>query len=141
MSEQGAQDVRRLAAKQVAPERAAELIAAWRRQGATVVLAAGGFDLIDAATARTLAEARPRGGRLVVAVQGDRSVAALGPGRPVLGASQRATVAAALRAVDLVIVLDDAGAEPTLESLGADLEIPGPESQLAQRLREHARRR
>jgi rfaE bifunctional protein nucleotidyltransferase chain/domain len=57
--------------------------------------------------------------RLVVAVNGDRSVGALkGPGRPILTAADRAELVAGLRAVDYVVVFE----EPDVGALLLDLE-------------------
>ena len=84
------------------------------RTGERVVLANGVFDLLHVGHARYLAAARSLGDRLVVAVNGDRSTAALkGAGRPVVPAADRAAVVAALRGVDAVVIFD----EPTLDDL------------------------
>ncbi|HEY6865898.1 MAG TPA: adenylyltransferase/cytidyltransferase family protein [Candidatus Eisenbacteria bacterium] len=97
---------------------AREQVAAWRRAGEVVVLANGVFDVLHVGHARHLADARALGTRLVVAVNGDRSAAALkGVGRPVVGAADRARLIAALRPVDLVVVFE----EPTVEDLIAEL--------------------
>ncbi len=96
----------------------AAAVARWRAAGERVVLCNGVFDLLHVGHVRYLAEARALGSRLVVAVNGDRSAAALkGPGRPVLHAHDRAVMVAALRGVDLVAVFE----EPTVEALLAEL--------------------
>ena len=98
--------------------RAREQVAAWREAGEVVVLANGVFDLLHVGHARHLAGARALGTRLVVAVNGDRSAAALkGAGRPVVSAQDRARLIAALRPVDLVVVFE----EPTVEVLLGEL--------------------
>jgi bifunctional ADP-heptose synthase (sugar kinase/adenylyltransferase) len=97
----------RAAEKQVTLSRASELVAAWRAAGETVVLARGVFDLLWVRHARYLGAARALGTRLVVAVSSDASAAAPGRPRPVLGAEHRATLVAGLRAVDLVVVLEE----------------------------------
>ncbi|MGH7743148.1 MAG: adenylyltransferase/cytidyltransferase family protein, partial [Candidatus Eiseniibacteriota bacterium] len=89
-------------------------VARWRAAGDRVVLANGVFDLLHVGHARYLAGARALGDRLVVAVNGDRAAAALkGGGRPVVPASDRAAMIAALRGVDAVVIFE----EPTLDEL------------------------
>ena len=88
-------------------------IAAWRAAGGTIVLANGVFDVLHVGHVRYLEAARRLGTHLVVGVNGDRATAALkGRGRPVLLASDRARLVAALRAVDLVVVFE----EPTADA-------------------------
>jgi rfaE bifunctional protein nucleotidyltransferase chain/domain len=64
--------------------------------------------------------------RLIVAVNDDRSVAALkGEGRPILPASERAELVAALRGVDYVVVFGDATAERLLRLVKPDVHCKG----------------
>jgi rfaE bifunctional protein nucleotidyltransferase chain/domain len=105
-------------AKIVTREEAASRAARWRAGGETVVLANGVFDLLHVGHARYLAGARAQGTKLVVAINGDRSAAALkGAGRPVLGAEERALLVASLRVVDLVVLFEDG----TVDGLLAEL--------------------
>ena len=105
------------ARKVVALDEAAAAIAAWRRAGQRVVLATGAFDLMGAAHARALTDARATAERLVVGVLDDRAAAeALGAGGPVVAAEERARLVAALRVVDRVVVL----ARDEDAALGAD---------------------
>ena len=89
----------------------AELVSATRRdrdEGRTIAFANGCFDLLHVGHVRYLLGAAAEGDRLVVAVNGDRSVKALkGPGQPILPASDRAELVAAIRGVDYVVVFDD----------------------------------
>ena len=92
--------------------------ASWRAAGDRVVLANGVFDLLHVGHLRYLEEARALGTRLVVAVNGDASVAGRkGPGRPVVLASDRAALVASLRCVDMVLLFDD----PTVDALLREL--------------------
>ena len=85
-----------------------------RRQGKTIAFANGCFDLLHVGHIRYLRGAAAEADRLVVAVNDDRSVAALkGPGRPILTASDRAELVGALRGVDYVVIFGD----PTVERL------------------------
>jgi len=95
-------------------DRAARAAHAWRAAGERVVLANGVFDLLHVGHARYLAAARALGERLVVAVNGDASAAALkGAGRPVVAAADRAALVAAMRGVDAVMIFE----EQTLDDL------------------------
>src|SRR4051812_29281726 len=89
-------------------------VAADRAAGRTIAFANGCFDLLHVGHVRYLQAAAGEADRLVVAVNDDRSVAALkGPNRPVIKAADRAELVAGLRGVDYVVVF----AEPTVESL------------------------
>jgi rfaE bifunctional protein nucleotidyltransferase chain/domain len=102
----------------VSREQAAADAAAWRASGERVVLANGVFDLLHVGHVRYLREARALGERLIVAVNGDASVAGKkGPGRPVLLARDRAALVASLRGVDRVVLFDD----PTVDALLREL--------------------
>lgn len=100
------------AARVVDPARAAAAVLAWRAAGARVALARGDFDLLTVGHVRQLAAARARAERLVVAVRDDRDAGSGVPGRPVLPVRDRAALVAALRGVDLVVVLGAGDAAP-----------------------------
>ncbi len=85
------------------------LVAQARRQGETVVMTNGCFDLLHAGHVHYLQAARRLGDRLVVAVNDDASVRALkGPGRPLVPLPGRMHVLAALAAVDWVVPFAEA---------------------------------
>src|SRR5215468_12345332 len=99
-------------------EEAARLAAAWRREGKRVVLANGCFDLLHVGHVRYLQAARGLGDALIVAVNGDASVRRLkGPGRPVMGAEERAELVGALAGVDLVVVFEEDSADRVIDAL------------------------
>lgn len=76
-----------------------------RAAGRRVVFTNGCFDLLHVGHVRYLRAAADLADRLVVAVNDDASVRALkGAGRPVLGASDRAEIVAAIRGVAYVVV-------------------------------------
>ncbi len=103
---------------------ALDLAARWAAAGERVVLVRGSFDLLDAPMARALAAARVRGARLIVAVRDDVSASRrLGAGRPVVPVDERARVVAALRGVDVVVVVDDAAALALADAVGTAAEI------------------
>ena len=98
----------------VSEDRLTELIADDRASGKTIALANGCFDLLHVGHVRYLRGASLEADRLIVAVNDDRSVAALkGQGRPVQIAVERAEIVAALEMVDYVIVFS----EPTVTNL------------------------
>ena len=93
---------------------AARAVRAAQRRGERVVLTAGCFDLLHVGHARSLAEARSMGDRLVVGVNADATLRALkGNKRPIVPARQRAELIAALGCVDWVVSF----AEPTPRAL------------------------
>ncbi len=103
-----------------------QAIAADRAAGRTIALANGCFDLLHVGHVRYLQGAAAEADRLIVAVNDDRSVAALkGPGRPVLPAADRAELIAALAGVDYVVVFSDPNVERLLNLLRPDVHCKG----------------
>jgi D-glycero-beta-D-manno-heptose 1-phosphate adenylyltransferase len=103
-----------------------EAVARDRAAGKTVAFANGCFDLLHVGHVRYLQGAAGEADRLIVAVNDDRSVAGLkGPGRPILPASERAELVAALRGVDYVVVFGDLDVERLLLLLRPDVHCKG----------------
>lgn len=101
---------------------------AWRRdQSGPVVFTNGVFDLLHRGHVEYLEAARAEGGALVVGVNSDASVRALGkgPGRPVVPEGDRARVLAGLAAVDCVVVFAEPTPEALLERLRPDILVKG----------------
>jgi len=97
-----------------------------RRPGTRVVLANGLFDLLHVGHVRYLKAARRLGTLLVVAVNDDRSARRLrGPGRPIVGAADRARLVAALEGVDYVVLFGSGTAAPLLRRLRPDVQCKG----------------
>ncbi|MCB0096257.1 MAG: SIS domain-containing protein [Caldilineaceae bacterium] len=89
-----------------------------RAAGRKIVTTNGCFDLLHAGHVQFLHRARAQGDLLVVALNSDKSVHALkGSGRPILAETDRATMLAALRAVDYVVIFDDLLPNLTLEQI------------------------
>ena len=78
-----------------------------------VVLTNGVFDLLHVGHLRYLRQARAEGDLLVVGVNSDASAARLKPGRPVVPATERAELVAALDPVSYVVIFD----APTADDL------------------------
>ncbi|HEV8673409.1 MAG TPA: adenylyltransferase/cytidyltransferase family protein [Methylomirabilota bacterium] len=99
-----------------------------RAAGHRVVLANGCFDLLHVGHVRYLAAARALGDLLIVGLNSDASVRRLkGPGRPLMPATERAELVAALAAVNHVVVFDDDTADrlvtvlrPAVHAKGTD---------------------
>jgi rfaE bifunctional protein nucleotidyltransferase chain/domain len=101
-------------------------VAADRAAGLTIAFANGCFDLLHVGHVRYLQASAAEADRLIVAVNDDRSVAALkGAGRPVLSAVDRAELVSALRGVSYVIVFSDATVERLLRRIRPDVHCKG----------------
>jgi len=105
---------------------AAEVAAAVRARGGTVVATGGCFDLLHAGHVRALQAARALGDCLVVLLNSDASVARLkGPDRPLVAEADRAAVLAALACVDAVLVFEEDDPRAALETIRPDLWAKG----------------
>jgi D-glycero-beta-D-manno-heptose 1-phosphate adenylyltransferase len=97
-----------------------------RRQGRTIALANGCFDILHVGHVRYLDGASREADRLVVAINDDASVRRLkGNGRPLVTAAARAEVVAALRGVDYVVVFPDQTVDRLLGMLKPDVHCKG----------------
>jgi rfaE bifunctional protein nucleotidyltransferase chain/domain len=97
-----------------------------RREGRSIALANGCFDVLHVGHVRYLAGAKAEADVLVVGVNGDESVRRLkGPGRPVLLAEDRALLVAAFKAVDHVVVFAEDDVRTLLDVLRPDVHCKG----------------
>lgn len=91
-----------------------ERVGTARNSGARIIFANGCFDVLHVGHVRYLAGAKALGDLLIVGINSDEQVAIQkGEGRPVLPATERAEIVAALESVDYVTIFD----EPTVEQL------------------------
>jgi rfaE bifunctional protein nucleotidyltransferase chain/domain len=112
--------------KIVSRQRLNSLVAEHKKRGQKVVFANGCFDILHVGHVRYLEAARQIGDILIVAVNSDASVGSLkGPGRPILDESARASLVAALRAVDYVVIFSEQTAAPLLRDLLPDIHAKG----------------
>ena len=96
------------------------------RQGRTIVMANGVFDLLHVGHLRYLESARALGDMLVVAVNSDASTRAYkGPDRPVIPEDERAELVAGFACVDYVVVFDEPNVEHVLRTLQPDVQAKG----------------
>lgn len=85
-----------------------ELVSGWKQAGEKVVFTNGCFDLIHRGHVDYLAKARDLGQRLIVAINTDRSVAALkGLHRPLQDEQSRLQIMASFAFTDAVILFDE----------------------------------
>jgi rfaE bifunctional protein nucleotidyltransferase chain/domain len=103
-----------------------EAISRERATGRTMAFANGCFDLLHVGHVRYLQGAAAQADRLIVAVNDDRSVAALkGAGRPILTAADRTELVCALRGVDYVVVFGELTVERLLTLLEPHVHCKG----------------
>jgi rfaE bifunctional protein nucleotidyltransferase chain/domain len=102
------------------------VLAEHRRARRKIVLANGVFDLLHAGHVRYLQAARAEGDLLVVGINSDASARRLkGEGRPILTERARATLVAALDAVDYVVIFDEPDVNSLLRELQPDVHAKG----------------
>jgi len=106
-------------------------LAQWRSDGMRIGFTNGCFDLLHPGHIRLLVAARGACDKLIVGLNSDASVAKLkGRDRPIQNQTARAEVLAALEAVDLVVIFDEATpidliriVEPAVLVKGADYQV------------------
>jgi D-glycero-beta-D-manno-heptose 1-phosphate adenylyltransferase len=102
------------------------LVAEWRRNRETVVLANGCFDLLHVGHIRYLRAAKALGGRLVVAINSDASAHRLkGKGRPLMPEQERAEIIAALQDVDAVVVFSEPDVRALVREIRPEVQAKG----------------
>ena len=131
------------ASRVVTLDRLAAALDAPRRDGSTIALANGLFDVLHVGHLRYLEAAAHEADFLVVAINSDASARALkGPSRPYVEQEQRAELIAGFECVDHVIIFDELTVEPVLRTLRPDVHCKGtdytedtvPEAEVAREL-------
>jgi len=109
------------------PEELAAVLAARRREeDVTVALANGCFDLLHAGHIAFLQGAAEEADILVVGINADATVRQLkGPGRPIMGAADRAHLVASLAVVDYATVFAEPTADRLIELIRPDVHCKG----------------
>ena len=103
-----------------------EKVEQWRRAAERIILANGNFDLLHVGHVRYLRGAKALGGKLVVAINSDRSVRALkGEGRPIMPEQERAEIVSALADVDAVIVFPELDVRSIIREIRPDIHAKG----------------
>jgi rfaE bifunctional protein nucleotidyltransferase chain/domain len=97
-----------------------------RRSSRKIAFANGVFDLLHVGHVRYLEAARAEADLLVVGINSDSSTRKLkGPGRPILTERARATLVAALRSVNYVVIFDELDVNSLLKELQPDVHAKG----------------
>lgn len=97
-----------------------------RREGKTIVLANGCFDLFHVGHVRYLRGAAELGDVLVVGINSDRQTSMLkGPGRPFVPEGERAEIVGAVKGVDLVTIFDEPTVTELIEAIRPDIHAKG----------------
>lgn len=97
-----------------------------RTERRTLVFTNGHFDLMHIGHLDYLERARQLGDALIVGINGDASTRRLkGPGRPLVPATERARLIAALGCVTGTVVFEDDTATALIESLRPDVYVKG----------------
>ncbi|HUS16951.1 MAG TPA: adenylyltransferase/cytidyltransferase family protein [Chloroflexia bacterium] len=112
--------------KVVPLEALVEQRAAWSDAGRRVVFTNGAFDLLHVGHVRYLQAARALGDLLIVGLNDDASVRGYkGPGRPLVPATERAELLAALACVDYVVLFGEPTATRLVTALAPDVYAKG----------------
>lgn len=106
---------------------AVDLVRRSRGEGKTIVFTNGVFDILHPGHVRYLRAARALGDLLIVGLNSDRSVKALGkaPDRPINSEAERAEVLAALASVDAVVIFDEDTPHEIITALQPDILVKG----------------
>ena len=100
--------------------------ALWKRQGMTVVLTNGCYDLLHPGHIRLLEQARSLGDVLILALNSDSSVRRMkGPSRPLISQDERTAMVLALAAVDAVTVFDEDAPRELIAAVLPDVLVKG----------------
>lgn len=114
------------ASKVVSRDELVRRVAEARAAGRTIAFANGCFDLLHVGHVRYLEAAAREADVLIVAINDDESVTKLkGKGRPILPATDRAELVAALRGVDYVVIFSEPTVGPLLTVLTPDVHCKG----------------
>jgi rfaE bifunctional protein nucleotidyltransferase chain/domain len=98
----------------------------WRRQGKTVVLTNGCYDLLHPGHIRTLEAARSLGDVLILALNSDAGTRRMkGPTRPIVAENERVELALALEAVDAVTLFDEETPRALIAAVLPDVLVKG----------------
>ena len=108
-------------------EAALQFVDTERGKGRVIVFTNGVFDILHPGHVRYLREARALGDVLIVGVNSDRSVKALGkaPNRPINPERERVEVLEALASVDAVVIFDEDTPHEIIKAIQPDILVKG----------------
>lgn len=117
--------------KLVQKEKLEDLIRYLRKQGKTIVVTNGCFDILHAGHVRYLKKSKEFGDVLIVGLNSDKSVKIIkGPKRPINNEQDRAEVLCALSSVDYVILFDEPSPRDLLEVIKPNIYTKGADYSL-----------
>jgi rfaE bifunctional protein nucleotidyltransferase chain/domain len=103
-----------------------DLAERWRREGHSIILANGCFDVLHVGHIRYLRGAKALGGKLIVGINADDTVRKLkGEGRPRVSAAERAEILAALVDVDAVVIFSEPDVRALIREIKPDFHAKG----------------
>jgi len=104
-----------------------ELVRRERALGKRIVFTNGVFDILHPGHVRYLRDARALGDLLIIGVNSDRSVKALGkaPDRPINPEQERVEVLEALASVDAVVIFDEETPHEIISAIQPDILVKG----------------
>jgi rfaE bifunctional protein nucleotidyltransferase chain/domain len=112
--------------KVVARNGVRDLAERWRREGHSVTLANGCFDVLHVGHIRYLQGAKALGGKLIVGINADETVRTLkGQGRPRVPAEERAEILAALTDVDAVVIFPEPDVRALIREIKPNVHAKG----------------
>ena len=101
-------------------------VKSWRAAKEKITLANGCFDLLHVGHIRYLRAAKSLGGKLIVAINSDESVRKLkGNGRPLMPATERAEILAALTDVDAAVIFPESDVRALVREIRPDVHAKG----------------
>jgi len=102
-----------------------------KAQGKTVVFTNGCFDILHPGHVTYLSQAKALGDVLVIGLNSDASVRRLkGPSRPIMPEADRAFMLLALKAVDYVVIFDEATPMELISQLRPSIHVKGGDYQV-----------
>jgi len=105
-----------------------DIIKKLKKEGKTIILTNGAFDLLHYGHIAYLKEAKAHGDILVVAINSDNSVKRLkGKDRPIIDENGRAFLVASLKFVDYVVIFEEDNVKRVLSELLPHIHIKGPD--------------
>lgn len=113
-------------------ESVSQLARSWHELGLKIAFTNGCFDLLHPGHISLLEQARRSADRLIVGLNSDLSIRRLkGPNRPVQGEVARATVLAAVKSVDAVVIFAEDTPIELIEALEPDVLVKGADYSVA----------
>lgn len=103
-----------------------KIISRVKKQGKKIVTYNGGFDVLHIGHVLSIQEAKAQGDILIIPLNSDSSIRLYkGPNRPILPQNERASMLAALEAVDYVTIFNEINPKKVLDAIKPDIHCNG----------------